>query len=98
MLNFLLEIGTEELPTDFIDNAILSWKTRIGENLATEFIPAEKVEVYGTPRRLAVLIKGILANKRIGKKKLKVLQSKQLLKMVNPLKQQKVLLASKEYH
>ena len=59
MPNFLLEIGTEELPTDFIDNAILSWKTRIGENLATELIAAEKVQVYGTPRRLAVLITGL---------------------------------------
>lgn len=59
MPNFLLEIGTEELPTDFIDNAILSWKTRIGENLATELIPPIKVQVYGTPRRLAVLITGL---------------------------------------
>lgn len=59
MSNFLLEIGTEELPADFIDNAILNWKTRIPENLATEFITFETVQVYATPRRLAVLITGL---------------------------------------
>jgi glycyl-tRNA synthetase beta chain len=59
MPNFLLEIGTEELPADFIDNAILSWKTRIPETLATELITPETVQVYATPRRLAVLITGL---------------------------------------
>lgn len=59
MPNFLLEIGTEELPTDFIDDAIATWKARIPDNLATELLNSDSVEVYGTPRRLAVLIKGL---------------------------------------
>lgn len=59
MVNFLLEIGTEELPADFVDDAIKSWKIRIPENLATEFINPENVDVYGTPRRLAVSITGL---------------------------------------
>jgi glycyl-tRNA synthetase beta chain len=59
MPNFLLEIGTEELPADFVDDALNHWKTRIRDNLATEFLTPDTVEVYGTPRRLAVLITGL---------------------------------------
>ena len=59
MPNFLLEIGTEELPADFVDDAIDRWKNRIPHNLAQEFLTPDTVEVYGTPRRLAVLIQGL---------------------------------------
>jgi glycyl-tRNA synthetase beta chain len=59
MPNFLLEVGTEELPADFVASAIAQWQERIPQNLAEEFLSPEKIEVYGTPRRLAVLIKGI---------------------------------------
>jgi glycyl-tRNA synthetase beta chain len=59
MPNFLLEIGTEELPADFVAGAIAQWQERIPKSLAEELLTPETVEVYGTPRRLAVLIKGI---------------------------------------
>ncbi|GAB4226938.1 MAG: glycine--tRNA ligase subunit beta [Stanieria sp.] len=61
MPNFLLEVGVEELPADFVASAIAQWQTRIPQSLETEFLTPEAVEVYGTPRRLAVLIKGIPA-------------------------------------
>jgi glycyl-tRNA synthetase beta chain len=58
-LTFLLEVGTEELPADFVASAIAQWQERIPKSLAEELLTPETVEVYGTPRRLAVLIKGI---------------------------------------
>jgi glycyl-tRNA synthetase beta chain len=59
MPNFLLEIGTEELPADFIDSAIKQWQSKIRQNLQDEFLSPKDVKIYGTPRRLAVLIEGL---------------------------------------
>ena len=56
---FLLEVGTEELPAGFLSDAIVQWKSRIPESLKTHNLPNAAVEVYGTPRRLAVLITGL---------------------------------------
>jgi glycyl-tRNA synthetase beta chain len=56
---FLLEVGTEELPAGFLSDAIVQWKSRIPESLKTHNLPEAVVEVYGTPRRLAVLITGL---------------------------------------
>ena len=57
MSNFLLEVGTEELPADFIDSAIAQWQSRIPQSLTEQFLTTEAIEFYGTPRRLGVLIK-----------------------------------------
>lgn len=59
MPNYLLEVGTEELPADFVSQAIQQWKNRIHQDLTAEFLAPATIEFYGTPRRLAVLIKGI---------------------------------------
>lgn len=59
MLTFLLEVGTEELPADFVKSAIQQWKTRLPQSLAEHFLTPEAIEIYGTPRRLAVLLKGL---------------------------------------
>ena len=59
MPNFLLEVGTEELPATFVDSAIKQWRSRIPASLTENSLDTESVEVYGTPRRLAVLIKGL---------------------------------------
>ena len=58
-LTFLLEIGTEELPADFVANAIAQWQSRIPKSLTDNLLTPESVQVYGTPRRLAVLIQGL---------------------------------------
>ena len=60
MSNFLLEVGTEELPADFVDRAIAQWQSRIPQSLAEQFLTSEGIEFYGTPRRLGILIKGLL--------------------------------------
>jgi glycyl-tRNA synthetase beta chain len=56
---FLLEVGTEELPASFLSSAIEQWKQRIPKILTENNLINNAVEVYGTPRRLAVLIKGL---------------------------------------
>ncbi|MFN6497220.1 MAG: glycine--tRNA ligase subunit beta [Nostoc sp. DedQUE01] len=58
-LAFLLEIGTEELPASFLSDALVQWQERIPRSLEANSLKGESVEVYGTPRRLAVLIKGL---------------------------------------
>ena len=58
-LTFLLEIGTEELPADFVANAIAQWQSRIPKSLTDNLLTPESVQVYGTPRRLAILIQGL---------------------------------------
>jgi glycyl-tRNA synthetase beta chain len=59
MANFLLEVGTEELPADFVSSAIAQWQTKIPQSLSAQFLDPATVEYYGTPRRLAVSIEGI---------------------------------------
>jgi glycyl-tRNA synthetase beta chain len=59
MVNFLLEVGVEELPADFVGSAIAQWQQRVAESLTTEFLAYDAIKVYGTPRRLAVLIQGL---------------------------------------
>jgi glycyl-tRNA synthetase beta chain len=60
-LAFLLEVGTEELPANFLSDALVQWRSRIPQTLAANSLNSDAVEVYGTPRRLAVLIKGLPA-------------------------------------
>ncbi|MBC5794822.1 glycine--tRNA ligase subunit beta [Sphaerospermopsis sp. LEGE 00249] len=59
MTAFLLEVGTEELPASFLSGAIAQWRSRIPQTLEANSLKAETVEVFGTPRRLAVLINGL---------------------------------------
>jgi glycyl-tRNA synthetase beta chain len=59
MATFLLEVGTEELPASFVSDAIAQWQARIPKSLAELSLTTEAVEVYGTPRRLAVLLRGL---------------------------------------
>ncbi|MDJ0845083.1 glycine--tRNA ligase subunit beta [Crocosphaera sp.] len=56
---FLLEVGTEELPADFIDEAIAQWQQIIPNRLQDNFLVPDSLDVYGTPRRLAILISGL---------------------------------------
>ena len=59
MAQFLLEVGTEELPADFVKSAIAQWQEKIPQSLAVQLLTPATVEVYGTPRRLAVILKGL---------------------------------------
>ena len=59
MSNFLLEVGTEELPAQFVASALDQWRRKIAQSLETQVLASERIQVYGTPRRLAVLIEGL---------------------------------------
>ena len=59
MATYLLEVGTEELPAEFIDGAVAQWRARVGQSLAEAFLTPEAIEIFGTPRRLALLFQGL---------------------------------------
>lgn len=59
MPTLLLELGTEELPADFVGSAIAQWQSRIPESLAQNLLTSQTIRVLGTPRRLAVSIAGL---------------------------------------
>ncbi len=63
MSDFLLEIGLEEVPARMIAGAEAELGRRVKDLLARErLLAAEaKVTTYSTPRRLAVLVEGVLA-------------------------------------
>lgn len=59
MTTFLLEVGTEELPASFVGSAIAQWQTLIPQSLTEASLTTATIKVYGTPRRLAVVITGL---------------------------------------
>ena len=59
MATFLLEVGTEELPASFVDEALTQWRSHLPQTLQDHHLTPTAIEFYGTPRRLAVLIKGL---------------------------------------
>ncbi|MEG4066069.1 glycine--tRNA ligase subunit beta [Microcoleus sp. Pol11C2] len=59
MPNFLLELGTEELPASFVSGSAQQWQRLIPATLAEESLTNDSINVYATPRRLAVLVKGL---------------------------------------
>ncbi|MEG4056043.1 MULTISPECIES: glycine--tRNA ligase subunit beta [unclassified Microcoleus] len=59
MSNFLLELGTEELPASFVASSAQQWQRLVPATLAEESLTNDSINVYATPRRLAVLVKGL---------------------------------------
>ncbi len=55
----LLEIGSEELPASFIGVGMRQLKSLAEATLTASGLSFKSIEVFGTPRRLAVLIHGI---------------------------------------
>jgi glycyl-tRNA synthetase beta chain len=63
MSDFLLEIGLDEVPARMIAGAEAELGRRVLELLTREHLlaPGAKVATYSTPRRLSVLVSGVLA-------------------------------------
>ena len=59
MSKYLLEIGVEELPYRFITTAIEQLKKSFENLLNNNEINFDNIEVYGTPRRLTVIINNL---------------------------------------
>ncbi len=57
---FLLEIGTEEIPAGFINPGLERFKEIFIKFLNDEKLQYESVETFGTPRRLIVVIKDLI--------------------------------------
>ena len=55
MSDFLLEVGTEDLPAGFASDAIRQWEQMIPASLAAEALTSA-VKIYATPRRLSAII------------------------------------------
>ncbi len=56
MNNFLLEIGTEEIPASYINPAINEISDNLIKKLDEERIAHGKVKTFATPRRLALIV------------------------------------------
>lgn len=54
--DLLLEIGTEEMPANICPSLVSQLETLAAEKLAEARLSFEKVTVYATPRRLALLV------------------------------------------
>ena len=59
MKKLLFEIGTEELPANYMPNILKDLKELAVKKLQDARVPFEDVTVLGTPRRLAVLVSGV---------------------------------------
>jgi glycyl-tRNA synthetase beta chain len=57
--DFLFEIRTEEIPAPALLPARVELSRRIVEGMGEEGIPPSAVESYATPRRLAVILRGL---------------------------------------
>lgn len=57
--DFLLEIGTEEIPARFMPWALEESRRLFAESLAEAHIDHEGITTLGTPRRLAIQVKGL---------------------------------------
>ncbi|OHD66014.1 MAG: glycine--tRNA ligase subunit beta [Spirochaetes bacterium RBG_13_51_14] len=62
--NFLLELGTEEIPAGYIQPAIEAIRTVFVESLEGGRIEFGMIEVHATPRRIAVLISKLAESQR----------------------------------
>ena len=59
MKKLLFEIGTEELPANYMPNILKDLKELARKKLQDARVPFTGVTVMGTPRRLAVLVSGV---------------------------------------
>ena len=59
--DFLLEIGTEEIPASYIPPALNQLRKVASQSLTNARLPFEDIRTLGTPRRLTLWIKGLTA-------------------------------------
>ena len=60
-LPLLLELGTEELPSSFVDAALAAIPRIVADELAQVRLSHGEVRALGTPRRLVALVSGVAA-------------------------------------
>ena len=57
--DLLFEIGAEEIPAGFMPNILGQLKQLAESKLNDAHLPFESIATYGTPRRLALIVKGL---------------------------------------
>ncbi len=57
--DFLLELGTEEIPAKFSPGAMTQLEEQARKRLAELRLPFAEVKIFATPRRLALLVMGL---------------------------------------
>jgi glycyl-tRNA synthetase beta chain len=57
--DLLFEIGTEELPAAYLPDLIEQLRTEAETLMRTNRLPFKKVEAFGTPRRLVLIVRGL---------------------------------------
>jgi glycyl-tRNA synthetase len=62
--DFVFEIGTEELPPGDVVAAVQQLEAALPRNLAALRLDYDAIRVYGTPRRLAVVVEGLAPRQR----------------------------------
>ena len=59
MNKFILEIGTEEIPSIYIDNILKNLKNSARNYLEQSNVDYDGIDTWGTPRRLILYVEGI---------------------------------------
>ncbi len=59
MDTLLIEIGTEEIPAGYIIPALEAFKNKITTSLEKSRIDHGEAKIFGTPRRLALMVKDV---------------------------------------
>ena len=93
MSKYLLEVGCEELPYKFIPSAIQQLKNGFETFLNNNKVEFENVNVYATPRRLAVIISGL---EKQSKDEEKIVKADTLEKLSEKLEGKKLLMMKME--
>ncbi len=57
--DFLFEVGTEELPAQDVQHALRQWQEQIPRSLAAARLPYDTLDIWATPRRLVVYVRGL---------------------------------------
>ena len=65
MADLLFEIGTEELPSWYVKEGSEALAALLDERLRAADVPAQEVTGYGSPRRLAVIARGLPATSAV---------------------------------
>lgn len=62
MHNYLLEIGVEEIPSDYVKNTKTQLRDKFEKLLSENKLSYEEIEIESTPRRFMVLLKNVAEN------------------------------------
>lgn len=64
MKDFLLEIGTEEIPARFMESALAQLRDLAKAYLTEKRVACQEISSYGTPRRLVLFVKGMASTQQ----------------------------------